>query len=157
MFMKVINEVIENDIRKGFMVVLFDNRKGGKDHNVKISTDIRQVFARVQRDGWVTSNPFHAMPGSDDVQFARFHNVPPECKGYKIEDVKFELVDNTEGRQGRVTARISPFGPQYLTLREALEKKEEMNFTLSHLYDQNKAIHKVLGVVYKARTPAMAL
>lgn len=157
MFMKITNEIVENEIRKGFKVVLFDNRKGGKDHNVKIATDLRQAFARIQRDGWVAVNPNYPLAGNDDVEFARFHNVPPETRGYKIEDVKFEIESGSDGRMGVVTATITPFGPQYLQLREAIDKREEMNFSLAHLFDSSKAIYKVLAVIYKARKPALAL
>lgn len=157
MFMKITSEIVENEIRKGFKVVLFDNRKGGKDHNVKIATDLRQAFARIQRDGWVAVNANYPLGGNEDVEFSRFHNIPPETRGYKIENVKFEIENGSDGRMGVVTAIITPFGPQYLQLRDAIDKREEMNFSLSRLIDKHHAIYKVLGVIYKARKPALAL
>lgn len=157
MFMKVIKEITENDVHKGFQVVLFDNRKGGKDHNVKLATDLRRVFARIQRNGWVTTSTGYPEGVNDDVEFARFHDVRPETKGYKIENVKFEIENGSDGRVGVVSALITPFGPQFNTLREAITKRDEMNFSLCHLFDKTKAIYKVLSVGYKTRKPALAL
>lgn len=157
MFMKIDKPVAINDVEEGFLVTLFDNRKGQKDHSIKTMHDLRLTFTRIIRNGYVTL--FNQAPTgkNDDEQYVRFHDTPNSQSGFKIENVKINMSPNTEGKAGYVTAIIRPFGPCYVELRKAIENKEDLNFELVHTVDTNRNIHRVLSVAYKPRQASLVL
>lgn len=157
MFMKINEEVAVNEGEKGFRVTLFDNRKGGKDHGVKLATDLRQTFTRVLRSGFVNTNHGTQHGVNADVEYCQFHEVPFTTTGFKIDEVKIHMANNSEGKQGHVTAVIRPFGPKYVELRKAIEANDEMNFKLCHTVDKEGKVFRVLNVSYKPRKASMAL
>jgi len=157
MFMKINEEVAVSDSEKGFRVVLFDNRKGGKDHGVKLATDLRQTFTRILRSGYVSTNHGTQSGVNADVEYCQFHEVPFPTTGFKIDEVRFHMGGSTDGKQGQVTAVIRPFGPKYRELRDAIDKKEEMEFKLCHTVDKEGKVFRVLNVSYKPRKAVVIL
>ncbi len=99
MFMKINEEIAVNEGEKGFRVTLFDNRKGGKDHGVKLATDLRQTFTRVLRSGYVNTNHGTQQGVNADVEYCQFHEVPFTTTGFKIDEVKIHMANNSEGKQ----------------------------------------------------------
>lgn len=148
MFMQVGQSININDIEKGFKVVLFDNRKGEKDHNVKLVNDLRLTFNRIVRAGCVmTNNNSTAAPG-DDTQYVRYHDTPHSMTGFKIENVNIFMEPSTDGKVGRVIAIIRPFGPRYVELRDKIENNPADHFKLLHTVDKEKNVYRVLAVAH---------
>lgn len=158
MFMQILNEVKLGEHEKGFKVMLFDNRKGGKDHSIKLSRDINLVFSRLVRGaGFVTSDKGWSPQGNPDQVYANYFDTPHQICGFKIEDLKFDIAKGDDGKRGCVTAIIRPFGPKYVELRDKLRKQDEMDFVLCQITNSQGEVHQVVRVSHQPKVETMML